>query len=113
MGQWLAESNGIELRFPPTHPFNPLAALRLAVACGTSWEAIDAIDRHIWMRGQTGEDADSLAAVARELGVADAETAIAAAAVKEELRASTEEAISAGIFRRADAAHRRSIVLGQ
>ncbi|MEP6882524.1 MAG: 2-hydroxychromene-2-carboxylate isomerase [Dokdonella sp.] len=98
MVQWLAESNGIEMRFPPSHPFNPLAALRLAVACGSSWEAIAAIYRHIWMHGHPGDDADSLAGVARELGVADAEAAIGAAAVKEELRANTEEAISVGVF---------------
>lgn len=98
MAQWTAESSDIELRFPPAHPFNPLAALRLAIACGSSWEAITAIFEHIWMRGQAGDDAASLTGIARDLGVADIETAIAAAAVKEQLRANTEEAIAGGVF---------------
>lgn len=98
MAQWTAESCAIQLRFPPAHPFNPLAALRLAIACGSSWEAITAIYQHIWLRGLPGDDAASLASVARDLGIADIETAIAAAAVKEQLRANTEEAIAAGVF---------------
>ena len=98
MAQWTAGSSGIELRFPPAHPFNPLAALRLAIACGSSWEAITAIYQHIWLRGLAGDDAASLASVARELGIADIETAIAAPAVKEQLRANTDQAIAAGVF---------------
>ena len=98
MVQWTAESSGVELCFPPSHPFNPLAALRLAIACGSSWEAVTAIYQHIWMRGLAGDDAASLGGIARELGIADIESAIAAAAVKEQLRANTEEAIAAGVF---------------
>lgn len=98
MVQWQAESSGIELRFPPAHPFNPLAALRLAIACGSSWEAITAIYRHIWMWGLAGDDAASLVDVSNDLGIADIESAISAAAVKEQLRANTEEAISSGVF---------------
>ncbi len=98
MAQWTAESSGIQLRFPPAHPFNPLAALRLAIACGSSWEAITAIFEHVWMHGLAGDNAASLAGIARELGVADIEIAIAAAAVREQLRANTEEAIAAGVF---------------
>ncbi|MEO7935110.1 MAG: 2-hydroxychromene-2-carboxylate isomerase [Dokdonella sp.] len=98
MVQWLAESNGIELRFPPSHPFNPLVALRLAIACGSSWDSIAAIFEHIWMCGRAADDAESLAGIARNLAIADVETAIGAAAVKEQLRANTEEAIASGIF---------------
>ena len=50
MVQWTAETSGVALRFPPAHPLNPLAALRLATACGSSWDAITAIFRHIWMQ---------------------------------------------------------------
>lgn len=98
MVQWTAESSAMELKFPPSHPFNPLAALRLAIAAGSSWEAIAAIYAHIWMLGQAGDDAASLGNVARALGIADVETAIGAAAVKEQLRANTEEAIACGVF---------------
>lgn len=96
--QWRAERDGIVWRFPPTHPFNPLAALRLAVACGSSWASIEAIFRHIWTHGHAGDSAEALRDVAAALGVADVEAAIGAAAVKEELRANTDEAISSGVF---------------
>ena len=33
--QWQAERAGVTLRFPPAHPFNPLAALRLCIAAGS------------------------------------------------------------------------------
>ena len=98
MAQWLAEANGIEMRFPPSHPFNSLAALRLAIACGSSWEAITAIYVHIWKHGMVGDDAASLSGVAKSLGIADVAAAIGAAAVKEQLRANTEEAIASGVF---------------
>ena len=39
--QWRADQAGIDLRFPPAHPFNPLYALRLCVAAGTTELAID------------------------------------------------------------------------
>lgn len=98
MVQWLAASNGIELRFPPAHPFNPLAALRLAIAAGSSWEAVSAIHEHIWRDGLVADNAESLASVANSLGIADVEAAISAPAVKQQLRTNTEEAISAGVF---------------
>src|SRR5690348_9010873 len=31
---WLAARLGIPFRFPPSHPFNPLPALRLVIAAG-------------------------------------------------------------------------------
>lgn len=98
MVQWTAETSGVALRFPPAHPFNPLAALRLATACGSSWDAITAIFRHIWMQGLAAEDAADLAGVASELGIVDLDSAISSASTKQELRTSTEEAIAAGVF---------------
>ena len=96
--QWRAGRDGIALRFPPAHPFNPLAALRLAVACGSSWPAIEAIFAHVWTHGHAGDSADALREVAGTLGITDVEAAIGTAAVKEELRANTEHAIAAGVF---------------
>ena len=98
MAQWTAESAGVSLRFPPAHPFNSLAALRLAIASGSHWTAIDAIFKHLWMHGRSGENAEELASTAHALGIADVAAAISAAAVKEELRANTEEAIASGVF---------------
>ena len=96
--QWQAERAGTTLRFPPQHPFNPLAALRLCIAAGTTWPAIEAIFNHLWREGRTGTTAAELADVARALGVGDAEKAIADSSVKDRLRANTDEAIAAGVF---------------
>src|SRR5580700_4734549 len=38
--QWLAERDGVPLKFPRAHPFNPIKALRLAIAAGNGIEAV-------------------------------------------------------------------------
>jgi 2-hydroxychromene-2-carboxylate isomerase len=96
--QWTAEREGATFHFPPAHPFNPIAALRLAIAGGTTWPAISAIFEHIWKHGRAGDDAESLVDVAREIGVANATEAIVREDVKAALRANTEAAIAAGVF---------------
>ena len=98
MVQWTAESERMPLRFPPAHPFNSLAVLRLAIASGSNWAAIGAIFDHIWMHGRPAENADDLAGLAHALGIADIGAAVTSAAVKEELRANTEEAIASAVF---------------
>lgn len=96
--QWQAETACIPLRFPPTHPFNPLAALRLCIAAGASWESIEAIFNHLWRDGRCGADAAELAEVGRALGVDNVESAINSAEVKSRLRANTDDAIATGVF---------------
>jgi 2-hydroxychromene-2-carboxylate isomerase len=98
MVQWQADASGIELRFPPAHPFNPVSALRLAIAAGSRWDAIAAIFDHIWRQGQAADSASALESVAWKLGFTDVEAAIGAAAVKEQLRANTDGAIARGVF---------------
>jgi 2-hydroxychromene-2-carboxylate isomerase len=96
--QWTAEREGIAFRFPPAHPFNPIAALRLAIAAGTTWPAITAIFEHIWKHGRAGDEAESLADVGRALGIDDVAAAIAREDVRTALRTNTESAIAAGVF---------------
>jgi 2-hydroxychromene-2-carboxylate isomerase len=96
--QWQAETAGIALRFPPAHPFNPLAALRLCVAAGATWESVQAIFAHVWRDGRAGTSAAELADTARALGIDDAEQATNAPQVKATLRANTEQAIADGVF---------------
>ena len=96
--QWTAERERIPLRFPPAHPFNPIAALRLAIAAGTTWVAITAIFEHIWKEGRAGDDAASLAEVGRALGIDDVAAATSREDVKLALRTNTEAAIAAGVF---------------
>ncbi|GAB3379962.1 DsbA family protein [Lysobacter fragariae] len=93
---WQARRGGVALQFPPAHPFNPLAALRLCIAAGADARAVDAIFDWIWQRGQAGDSIDALAPVAAALGVpADA---INAEATKARLRANTQDALDAGVY---------------
>lgn len=95
--QWQAERDAIPLRFPRAHPFNPMAALRLAIAAGTTWPAIEAIFAHIWRNGHDA-DAAGLAPVGRHLGVDDIAKAIDAGDVKAQLRTNTDSAIALGVY---------------
>lgn len=95
---WRARQSGQSLRFPPTHPFNPLAALRLCIAAGSTVAATDAIFDWIWAQGNAGDTIVALAPVAERLGIADPAAAIADAAVKAQLRANFDAAIAEGVF---------------
>lgn len=93
---WQAAQEDAPLVFPPAHPFNPLAALRLCVAAGSTPAAVSAIFDWIWAQGRAGDDAQALAPVAQALGVAPG--AADAPAVKEALRANTQAALAAGVY---------------
>ena len=92
---WLAHEHGISIDTPAMHPFNPLALLRLAVACGPNRRVVEALMRHVWIGG--GDAADALRIEALTQTLAPARDP-ASAAVKAELRAATDEAIARGIF---------------
>ena len=93
---WQARQEGVTLRFPPAHPFNPLAALRLCVAAGSTTQAVDALFDWIWKHGNAGDSLESLAPVAASLGI-DPATAQGEAA-KAQLRTNTEAAIAVGVY---------------
>ena len=97
---WLAHLHGIELQTPAQHPFNPLAHLRLLLACapagGTPNRRVcEAVLRHVWHGGGDANDADRLAALTLELAprIDPAEAAITQA-----LNDATAEALALGIF---------------
>jgi 2-hydroxychromene-2-carboxylate isomerase len=97
---WLAHLHGIAIDTPLQHPFNPLALLRLLVACapegGTpNRRACEAVLRHIWRGGADANDAARLAALTQELApTADPNDA----RVKQALKDATAEALARGIF---------------
>ncbi|WP_266167846.1 2-hydroxychromene-2-carboxylate isomerase [Dyella subtropica] len=95
---WRARQAGQPLRFPPTHPFNPLAALRLCIAAGNDVRAADAIFDWIWGQGQAGDSIDALKPVAAQLGIADPAAAIADPTVKAQLKANFDAAIAEDVF---------------
>ena len=93
---WQSRQEGVALRFPPAHPFNPMAALRLCVAAGSTAVAVDALFDWIWKQGNAGDSIEALAPVAAALGI---DPAMAQDdAVKAQLRANTEAAIAAGVY---------------
>lgn len=97
---WLAHQHGIPMDTPASHPFNPLALLRLAWACapedGTPNRRVcEAVFRHVWRGGADAADPARVAALAQSLAPGrDA----AVDGVKQQLRAATDEAVSLGIF---------------
>lgn len=93
---WQARQEGVALRFPPAHPFNPLAALRLCVAAGSTVAAVDTLFDWIWKDGRAGDSMDALAPVAAALDIDPASAQDEAA--KAQLRANTEMAIAAGVY---------------
>lgn len=95
---WRARRLGLPMRFPPAHPFNPLAALRLVIAAGGDRRAAGTVLDAVFRDGRDVSDASVIAALARELGVADPERAVSDPAVKQRLRANTEWAIAHGVF---------------
>jgi 2-hydroxychromene-2-carboxylate isomerase len=96
---WLARQHGVALRMPAQHPFNPLAWLRLALACsgeGTPNRYVcETIFRQIWQTGLEAAQPEAVQAVQQQLVPAlDPD----GAAVKARLRANTEAAIAQGVF---------------
>lgn len=92
---WLAQQQGVPLDTPLRHPFNPVALLRLAIACGPNRRVCEALFRHVWRGGADAADADRLAALQAELQPA---LDPGSAEVKAALRAHTDEALAQGVF---------------
>ena len=95
---WRARQMGIPLRFPPAHPFNPLAALRLIIAAGSGRGAAAVVLDAVFRDGRDLTEPLVIAALAKDLGIADAARAVSDPAVKEQLRANTDWAIAQGVF---------------
>ncbi|HEV8018959.1 MAG TPA: 2-hydroxychromene-2-carboxylate isomerase [Steroidobacteraceae bacterium] len=95
---WRARQLGMPLRMPPAHPFNPLAALRLIVAAGGDLRAAGAVLDAVFRDGLDVSDPQVIAGLARGLGIADPQAALADPAVKQRLRENGEWAIARGVF---------------
>lgn len=95
---WLAQRHGVHLRFPPGHPFNPVRALRLAVALECRSGAIDTIFRFIWEQGRDFNTLIEWNVLLMRLGMVNGNAVVATPEIKEALRRYGEEAIAAGVF---------------
>lgn len=95
---WLADRNGIALRFPDTHPFRSVEALRLLIALDARVDAVDAVFEAAFAQGRDLTDGAELERLGGELGLSDVHDRITSADVKDGLRANTEAAIARGVF---------------
>lgn len=99
--QWLADAQGTRLDLPQSHPFNPLALLRLACAAATgpagtpSRHVCESIFHHVWQGGLCADDPSRLAGLTAELAPGHEAGSDFA---KNLLRLNTEEAIGLGVF---------------
>ena len=96
---WTAHAHGIPMQMPARHPFNPLALLRLALACGSDGTVnryvAETLFRHVWRGGAEADDAQRLEEVRNLLQPKRDPTSDA---VKAELKANTDAAIARGLF---------------
>ena len=97
---WLAQQRGIEMQTPAQHPFNPLALLRLLLACAPEGQTpnrfvCESVLRHVWRGGFDAADPARLAILATALAPARDP---GSDAVKRELIEATGAAVARGVF---------------
>lgn len=97
---WLAHQSGVPIDTPAQHPFNPLALLRLLLACAEPQRTpnrrqCETVLRHVWTSGGDANDGQRLAALQAELAPARDP---ASEAVKTQLKEQTAQAVKLGIF---------------
>jgi 2-hydroxychromene-2-carboxylate isomerase len=104
---WQAHVHGIEMQMPSAHPFNPLALMRLSLACGSEQAAstlgkglvnrhvCEKIFHHVWRGGGDAVDPQRLEALKKLL---NPPRDPASDEVKALLKANSEQAITSGLF---------------
>ncbi|HIF10722.1 MAG TPA: 2-hydroxychromene-2-carboxylate isomerase [Sneathiellales bacterium] len=111
--QWLADRDGMPYRMPPNHPFNPLQALRLAIALGSKSAAIGQIFKAIWADGHLPDNPTGWNSISKAVGVDDASALISDQKVKDELHENGKRAIEANVFGVPTAALNGALFWGQ
>jgi 2-hydroxychromene-2-carboxylate isomerase len=96
---WTGHAHGIPIDMPAAHPFNPLALLRLALACGESGlinrYVAETVFRHVWRGGADAADPQRLSQLHKLL---NPQRDPAGGEVKNELKTNAELAIATGVF---------------
>jgi hypothetical protein len=97
--QWLAHTQGLRVDLPAVHPFNPPGLLRLAVATDPQGlpnrYVCETLFRHVWEGGRDAADAQRLQALTAEIAPGRDPSG---EAVRETLKAHTDNAIDQGVF---------------
>ncbi|WP_417432973.1 2-hydroxychromene-2-carboxylate isomerase [Hoeflea sp.] len=93
---FLGRQHGVDIRFPPRHPFNPLKALRMMAGADADLETVRRAFDFVFSQGRAPDTDEELAGFAEAAGIA-VELAGDDAA-KAALRANTDRAIELGVF---------------
>ena len=96
---WIARQQGTTLQLPAAHPFNPLALLRLAIACDADGQPnrfiCEKLFQHVWCTGLDAADPDRLRQLNAQLTPGRDP---GSPQVKQALQAHADEAIAQGVF---------------
>jgi len=95
---WKAKTMGIPFKMPPAHPFNSLAALRLALAMNCDPTAIQVIFDAIWREGYALDSTQANEYLTTRLDCDNIEEKITDPGVKRQLRDNTDQAIAHSVF---------------
>lgn len=105
---WLAHQHGLSLQLPASHPFNPLALLRLGLACAhpatpgqTNRWVTEQLLNHVWQGGQLADCPQRLAALQARLMAPERQAQWQdpdGPGVRQALRENTDEALRLGLF---------------
>jgi 2-hydroxychromene-2-carboxylate isomerase len=99
-----AHAAGLRFGMPPTHPFNPLLALRMVGEVADPAKRkrlVDELFKAVWGKGGPGVTEPSVVAAIAERAGHDGSELVAAAGgetAKARLRATTEAAVADGVF---------------
>lgn len=96
--KWHSDRRGLPFTMPPSHPFNPLPALRLALVAGPDLDTVRTIFHHIYGEGKQPDSAEVISVLADKLGVDDVVAQLSDPIIKETLRSNTDEAVKTGVF---------------
>jgi 2-hydroxychromene-2-carboxylate isomerase len=96
--KWAADKEGVDLNMPPNHPFNPIRALRLAIALGAKHDVMMQIFRAIWVDGHLPDNEEGWVGLKAATNCPDADERIASPDIKSALINNGEEAIKLGVF---------------
>ncbi len=89
-----AQRRGVPFKFPPSHPFKPLRALRLLCEVDGDPRITRRVFDHIWREGNDPNDDGSWDRLLKELDL----EARAPASTPQDLRENTAEAVEVGAF---------------
>jgi len=93
---FLGKQHGVDIRFPPRHPFTPLKALRLMAGADADLATVRRAFDFVFSQGRAPDTDEELAAFADAVGIPVSLAADDNA--KAALRTNTDQAIERGVF---------------